>query len=69
MDFTEASRTITYNLKVCRQDEIIKWTLQKHKNSYLHSEGCVDKGEMIKWTPQMHQEQSLTSLKCADKEK
>jgi len=51
IDSTEASRTVTYMLKMCRQEEIIKWTLQKHQEQSLTCWKCADKE---KWSDGLH---------------
>jgi hypothetical protein len=51
MIFTEASRTITYILRMCRQGEMIRWSSQKHQELSLTCWGCADKE---KWSDDLH---------------
>jgi hypothetical protein len=51
MDFTQASRTNTYFLKMCRQEEIVRWTSQKHQEQSLTYWECADKE---KWWNGLH---------------
>jgi len=64
-DFTEASKTVTYILRMCTQGKMLRWTSQKQTVTYM-LRMCRQR-EIIRLTSQKHQEQSLTSWECADK--
>jgi len=64
MDFTEASRTVTYILRICTQGEMIRWTSQKHQKQSLTRWECANK---VNWSDRLHQKQSLTFWECVDK--
>ena len=63
MDFTEASGTVTYKLRMCRQEEMIKWTPQKHQEQSLTHWGCADKE---KWSDELHRSIKNSHLHAED---
>jgi len=62
-DSTEASKTVTYILRMCRQREMVRWTSQKHREQLLTCWGCADKD---KWSDGLHRSIRNSDLHAED---
>jgi len=63
MDFTEASKTVTYTLRMCRQGEFVRWTSQKHQKQSLTFWECADK---VNWSDRLHRSIKNSHLQTED---
>src|SRR5260221_117295 len=72
MDFTEAARTATYDLRVRRQAENVRWTSRRQREQQRSGGGCADKQKLSdalhgsKENSHIQPEGAQTSRKCQE---